>query len=296
MITGILILSLILSVSACQSSTSTTKTSSTTTQATSVSTVTTTTTKTTTTAQTTITSTPTVSTTTTTPIVGPNLPAFVSLSTDKAGPDLQGVDFARVTAVFLFDTKEEPGYYYINLLSDNDSFGAQTIEWYRATKQVPVTWQVYAGHDAYYRLKNNEPVANIFKTQITYSMFVSLNTVASNNPSDLEKALADRINAERNNRHLSILAWDSDLYNRVLPRLTTIGHEGVITPPPTGQSYLETAYVSTGGSNEDVISIFQNWIINEGYYSVVTNPNIKSFAIRSDRYNNHKFYVVGLYK
>jgi hypothetical protein len=295
LIMTVLILSLLLNVTACQGPTTTV------TQTVTSSTATTTTTATlppvTTTSASTSTKPPETTTTvtpvTTTTPAGPELPTLVSLSADISGADLQGVEFAQLTGVFLFNDKENPGYYYIDLLSDNDSFGPQTVEWYRTTKQVTLVWKVWAGHDAYYRLKNNEPVSKVFKTRITYSPFISL-SIPGAAPTDMERALADRINVERNSRHLPVLTWDNDLYKQALQRLYVFGLEGIITAPQAGQ--LETAYVSTGGVNEDAISVYQSWIVNEKYLAVLTNPDIKYFAVRSDTYSNHKFFVIGLYK
>jgi len=209
---------------------------------------------------------------------------------------LQSVELARITAVFRFDSANEPGFYSITLLSDNDSFGAKEVEWYRATKQVSLEWAVFAGRDAYYRLKNDEPIADIFQTQVSYKKFVSLTTIPRETPSDLEREIVDYVNRERASRGLSLLTWDDSLYKQALQRLKAIGEEGVILPPPAGQPYSETAYVSTGGVGQDAITIYRYWTTDPNYFAVLTHPNAKSFAIRTDTYNNKKFYAIGLFK
>jgi len=221
----------------------------------------------------------------------PVLPSRVSLTVNT-----QSVEIARVTAVFRFDTRSDPGYYYITLLSGNDSFGALEVEWYRATKQISLEWPVYAGRPAYYRLRNDEPVGDIFQTQVSYKKFISLTAIPRDAPSDLEREIVDYVNRERLTRGLSLLAWDDGLYKEALQRLKQFGEEGVILPPRAGQPYPETAYVATGGVGEDAFTISRYWIVNEAYFAIVTNPKAKSFAVRTDTYNNKKFYVVGLFK
>jgi len=170
------------------------------------------------------------------------------------------------------------------------------VEWYRATRQIELTWPVYAGREAYYRLKNNELVSDIFQTQVSYAKYVSLTTVPRDSPSDLEREIADRVNQERKLRGLSLLTWDNDLYKQALQRLKAFGEEGVITLPPADQTYLETAYETKGGIGQDAITIFQSWLVEAKYFNVLTNPNVKSFAVRTDVYSNHKFFTVGLFK
>jgi hypothetical protein len=242
-------------------------------------------------------STTSVPSTSTTPVVTvPVLPELVSMAADKVGADLHGELSARVTAVFRFDVSDDPGYYNISLVSGNDSYSGQTIEWYRATKQISLTWIIEAGQDAFYRLMNNEPVEDVFQSRINYSRFESLNKIPSKTPSDLELDLANKINVERNLRGLPLLTWDNDLYNQALQRLTAFGQEGMVTPPPSSQTSLEITYISLSGASEDSIGIFQSWIINEKYSGIIADPKIKSFAVRTDLYNNHRFYVVGLFK
>lgn len=225
------------------------------------------------------------------PAPQPILPTFISVTANT-----QSTELARVTAVFRFDSTNQPGYYSISLLSGSDNFGAQQVEWYRATKQIEVIWSVPAGRQAYYRLKNDEPVSAIFQTQVSYKKFVSLNTVPRDTPSELEREIVDYVNRERTSRGLSLLAWDDSLYKQALPRLKAIGEEGVILPPPVGQAFSETAYVSTGGIGQDAITIYRFWTTDPNYFNVITSPGITSLAIRTDTYDNHKFYAIGLFK
>lgn len=229
------------------------------------------------------------------PAPQPALPVLASITADKTGAELWSA-LVRITAVFAFDTKNDSGYYRISLLSGSDNFGTKDLEWYRASKQIELTWIVPPDNQAYNRLKNNELVSSVFKTQVSYDKFVSLSTVPRTSPSDLEREIADRVNQERKLRGLALLAWDEDLYKEALQRLKAFGEEGSITPPPPAQIYQETAYVATGGVGQDAITIFQSWLVNEKYFNVLMSPNVKSFATRTDIYSNQKFYAVGLFK
>ena len=239
------------------------------------------------------------------PIVTTSPPVTLATPTSPAQPVLPKLDtmysdmrstIPRITAVFRFDTTNDPGFYDITLVSGNDSFGTQEIEWYRAAKEVSLTWSITPGTPAFYQLMNNGLVSEIFQTQITYRKFMSLSTVPRTSPSDLETQIADQINKERVARGLSLLSWNGTIFTQVLPaRLKALGEEGVITPPPTDQPYLEADYTSGTGVGEDAITIYQSWVVNANYSAVIYSPNARSFAIRTDEYDNHRFYAVALF-
>ena len=224
----------------------------------------------------------------------PVLPVLASITADKTGAELFSA-MVRVTAVFRFDAKNDPGYYYISLLSGSDSFGTKEVEWYRAAKQIELTWTVLPDNDAYNRLKNNELVSAVFQTPVSYSKYVSLTTVPRDTPTTLENQIVTLINQQRLNRGFSLPTWDTDLYKQAPQRLTAFGEEGAILPPPAGQPYPETAYVAIGGGR-DAVTVFENWLISAQYSTIMTDPNVKSYAIRTDIYNNQKFYAVGLFR
>jgi len=242
-----------------------------------------------------VTTTPTTPAPTTPLAPQPVLPVLSSIRADKTSAELFSA-LVRITAVFAFTDKSEPGFYSISLVSGSDNFGAKDIAWYRGTGQFDLTWVVPPDNSAYNRLKNNELVSTVFQAQVSYKKFVSLTTVPRETPTELENQIVAQVNQQRLNRGLSQLTWDTELYKTAIPRLTAFGEEGAVIPPPASQPYLETAYSAGGGAPQNAVTIFESWLTSDKYNVIIFNPNAKSFAIRTDIFSNQKFFAVGLFK
>ncbi|MBI4187937.1 MAG: hypothetical protein HY529_01895 [Chloroflexi bacterium] len=230
------------------------------------------------------------------PIATPlTFPTTQSITSSVPQRGLLDVRSTTVTAVLEFTEGAPSGFYLVTLASGEEVFGTKKLDWYRRKELLKLDWEIVAGTQAFYHLREGENPQTLFKVRVSYKEFYSTTSSSSAILTTLEEETFRRINELRKSNELSPLVWKADLYNLAKDFIQEVGKEGKLVSSTLSSEYTILVYESSSSNMPTAGQLVSYWLRFPELNNLVNSEEKTSLIVKVDTYSNNKFYAVAIF-